>query len=129
MKRLTAIAALASATLLGACVQPQPYQPVMSGPVVVAPTRVCDTSIRVINQSNYVVHQLYFSHSSLGSWGNDQLGANVLPPGRAMNYRLNNPGNYDFRIVWNNGRAAEIRQINVCVASQIIVTNGGLSAR
>jgi len=126
MKRMTAIAALASATLLGACVPPQPYVQ----PVVVAPgPRVCDTSIRVVNESNSVVQQLYFSHSSLGSWGADQLGANVLYPGRSVNYRLNNPGNYDFRVVWNNGRASEIRQINVCVASRIIVTNRGLSAQ
>lgn len=125
MKRMTAIAALASATLLGACVPPQPYVQ----PVVVAPTRVCDTSIRVVNESNYVVQQLYFSHSSLGSWGADQLGANVLYPGRSVSYRLNNPGNYDFRVVWNNGRASEIRQINVCVASRITVTNRGLSAQ
>jgi hypothetical protein len=125
MKRLTAIAALAGATLLGGCVQPQPYVQ----PVMVAPTRVCDTSIQVMNQSNYTVQQLFFSHSSLGSWGADQLGANILPPGRAANYRLTNPGNYDFRIVWNNGRASEIRQINVCAASRIIVTNRGLSAQ
>lgn len=125
MKRLTAIAALASAALLGACVPPQPYVQ----PVVAAPPRVCDTSIRVVNESSSVVQQLYFSHSSLGSWGADQLGANVLYPGRSVNYRLNNPGSYDFRIVWNNGRASEIRQINVCVASRIIVTNRGLSAQ
>lgn len=125
MMRLKAIAALAGATFLGACVPPQQvYQP-----VAVAPTRVCDTSMQVVNQSNYVVQQLYFSHSSLGSWGADQLGANVLPPGRAASYRLNNAGNYDFRIVWNNGRASEIRQVNVCVASRIIVTNRGLSAQ
>lgn len=126
MKKLTAIAALASATLLAACVPPQPYvQPVMVAPV----QRVCDTSIRVINESNAIVRELYFSHSSLGSWGADQLGANVIYPGRSMSYRLTNPGNYDFRVVWNNGRATEIRQINVCVASQIIVTNRGISAR
>ncbi len=125
MKRLTAIAALACATLLGACVPPQPYVQ----PVMVAPTQVCDTSIRVINESNYVVERLFFSHSSLGTWGADQLGAAVLYPGRSVSYRLNNPGDYDFRVVWAGGRATEIRQINVCVASQIIVTNRGLSAR
>ena len=124
MKRLTAIAALASATLLGACVQ----QPNYVRPVVVAPPRGCDTSMRVVNESNAVVHRLYFSHSSLGSWGNDQLGASVLYPGRAVSYRLTNPGEYDFRVVWNNGRATEIRRINVCVARQITVTNRGLSA-
>jgi hypothetical protein len=36
---------------------------------MVAPAQVCDTSFRVTNESNYVVQQLYFSHSSLGAWG------------------------------------------------------------
>ncbi|MBS7809876.1 hypothetical protein [Roseococcus pinisoli] len=127
MKRLTAIAALAGATLLAGCVQPQPYvQPVMVAPM--APARVCDTSFRVVNNSSYIVNQLYFSHSSLGSWGADQLGASMLYPGRYVNYRASNPGAYDFRVVWNNGRAAEIRGVNLCVASQITVTNAGLRA-
>ncbi|TCH96787.1 hypothetical protein EJV46_19640 [Roseococcus sp. SYP-B2431] len=126
MKRIAAIAALASATLLGACVAPQPY----GQTVVVAPApRVCDTSFRVVNESGAVVQQLYFSHSSLGSWGADQLGASVLYPGRYVNYRANNPGNYDFRIVWSNGRASELRQVNICVASRITVTSRGLSAQ
>lgn len=128
MKKLTAIAALAGATLLGGCVQPQAYvQPMAMVPV--APVQqVCDTSFRVMNNSSRVVHSLYFSHSSQGNWGADQLGASMLYPGRYVNYRANNPGAYDFRIVWNNGRTAEIRRVNLCVASQITVTNAGLRA-
>lgn len=126
MKRLTAIAALAGAALLGGCVQPSPYgQPVVAAP---AP-RVCDTSFRVVNNSSFVVERLFFSHSSLNAWGADQLGASVLYPGRYVNYRATNAGYYDFRIVWNNGRAAELRRVDICVASQITVTNGGLSAQ
>lgn len=75
------------------------------------------------------VMQLFFSHSNLSSWGVDQLGANVLPPRRVATYRANNAGNYDFRIVWSNGRAAELRRVNICAASQIVVTNSGMFAR
>jgi hypothetical protein len=45
-----------------------------------------------------------------------------------VNYRAANTGAYDFRVVWTNGRAAEIRQVNVCRASRITVTDRGLIA-
>lgn len=92
------------------------------------PRASCDTSFRVVNASTMVVERLYFSHASLGQWGADQLGTNVLPPGRAMNFRAANTGAYDFRVVWANGRPAELRGVNVCAASTITVTNSGLRA-
>jgi hypothetical protein len=112
----------AAALLLSAC-QEQPAQR-----VVTVPTQACDTSFRVSNQSSGTVERLYFSHSSQGAWGADQLGRSVLPPGRFVNYRAANAGAYDFRVVWTNGRAAEIRQVNVCRASRITVTDRGLIA-
>jgi hypothetical protein len=130
MKRLTAIAALASATVLAACVPPQQTytysQPVYVAP---APVQVCDTSVRVTNRSSNVVEQLYFSHSAIQTWGADQLGASVLYPGQHVDYRMNNAGNYDFRVIWAGGRESQIRGINVCTASEVIVTNRGISAR
>lgn len=115
---------LLPAALLGlaACVPPQQ--------MMMTPQQVsgCDTSFRVVNQSSGTVERLYFSHASLGSWGNDQLGQNVLPPGRSASYRAANAGYYDFRVVWQNGRSSELRGINVCQASTIMVTNRGLSA-
>jgi len=125
MIRRHALGALgAAALLLGACTE-QPRQVV----VVQQPARqTCDTTFRIVNNSGATVERLYFSHSSLGGWGNDQLGAEVLPPGRVKTYRASNTGNYDFRVVWTNGRATELRGVNVCRASQITVTNGGLIA-
>lgn len=115
-----AVAGLA-ALALGACT-PQAQN------VVVVPSQACDTSFRVVNNSSLTVRSLYFSHSSLAGWGNDQLGSSVLAPGRFVNYRAANTGNYDFRVVWTNGQAAELRGVNVCRASQITVTNRGLAA-
>jgi len=116
LRRLLPAAALLA---LAACAPPQQ--------VVMAP-QGCDTSFRVVNQSSGTVERLYFSHASFGSWGNDQLGQNVLPPGRSASYRAANTGYYDFRVVWQNGQASELRGVNVCQAGTILVTNRGLSA-
>lgn len=127
MKKALASLAVLGALLTAGCVQ----QPAAVQPVVVAPTRpvvACDTRFRVVNNSGLTVAQLFFSHSALSAWGNDQLGTAVLPPGRFVNYQARNAGNYDFRVVWTNGRSAELRQVNICAASQIIVTNNGLRA-
>jgi hypothetical protein len=107
---------------LGACQQQAVQQ------VVTVPSQVCDTSFRVVNQSSGTVGQFFFSHSSLSSFGADQLGSSVLPPGRAVNYRAANAGNYDFRAVWTNGRRADLMGVNICRASQITVTDRGLIA-
>lgn len=112
---------------VSACAPQTVYVP---QPAYVAPPQAqgCDTRFQVVNNSSLTVAQLFFSHESLNSWGVDQLGQNVLPPGRAASYRANNAGGYDFRIVWQNGRAAELRRIDICRASRIVVTNRGLYA-
>ena len=126
-RKLFALFAAAGAGTLAACAPQTVYVP---QPVPVAPAPVaCDTRFQVVNNSSMTVMQLFFSHSSISNWGVDQLGQNVLPPGRVWNYRASNAGNYDFRIVWQNGRAAELRRVNICAASRIIVTNSGLYAQ
>jgi hypothetical protein len=122
-RRLLPAVVLAAAALGLAACQQQPAQQ-----VVVVPSQACNTAFRVSNQSSGTVAQLFFSHSSLSGWGTDQLGQAVLQPGRFVNYRAANAGNYDFRVVWANGRASELRGVNVCRASQITVTNSGLIA-
>jgi hypothetical protein len=123
MMRRRLVPLLGMVGLLAACVDQQPQRQ-----VVVVPSQACNTAFRVVNNSSATVERLYFSHSSLGGWGADQLGSSVLPPGRMVSYRAANTGNYDFRVVWRNGRAAELRRVNVCAASQITVTNNGLYA-
>ncbi len=119
MRLLLAPGLLAAGLLLGACT-PDARQPVTSGPAV------CDTSMRFVNNSSNTVLSLYYSHSSLSGWGPDRLGSNVMRPGQSSSVRLANAGNYDFRVVWDNGRTAEVRQVNVCRAGRITVTNAGL---
>ncbi len=125
MRRSTALIAPLAALFLAACQPQQPQMIVVEQP----PTRACDTRFRVTNYSSQTVAQLFFSHSSQSNWGADQLGASVLPPGRHVNYAAANAGDYDFRVVWVSGRAAELRRVNICAASEISVTDAGLRAR
>ncbi len=127
-----ALAVLGSVGLAG-CVAPQPtigQAAQFVQPVVVQPQRqVCDTRFQVVNQSGLTVREFYFSHSSLSSFGTDQLGQRVLQPGQAMTFVAANPGNYDFRAVWVNNRRADLMRVNVCQASRIAITNRGMVAQ
>ncbi len=89
----------------------------------------CDTRFSIANQSSAVVEQFYFGPSSNPNWGADQLGRNVLPQGRSLNYQAARGGMYDFKVIWSNGRTAEIRQVDICRASRITVTDRGLIAQ
>lgn len=125
---LPAILALMGAAVVSACAPQTVYVPT---PVGVAPTPVpsCDTRFQVVNNSSRTVLTLQYSHSSLANWGVDQLGQNVIAPGRVWNARAANVGNYDFRITWVGGGAAELRNVNICRASRIYVTNRGMYAQ
>ncbi len=126
---LPAAMALMGAAAVTACAPQTVYVP---QPVAVAPAPIrqaCDSRFQVVNNSSRTVLTLQYSHASLSSWGPDMLGQNVLRPGQVWTTRARNAGNYDFRITWAGGGAAELRQVNICAASQIIVTNRGLLAR
>lgn len=86
----------------------------------------CDTTMRFVNNSSNTVMQLFFNPSRIPSWGPDRLGANVLRPGQSFTMRLAHEEPYDFRIVWDNGGASEMRHTEICRISRIVVTNDGL---
>ncbi|UFN49037.1 hypothetical protein LPC08_24120 [Roseomonas sp. OT10] len=106
---------------LPACVQPVVVQQV---PVQAS----CDTTFRLTNNSNTTIREFYFSHASQGRWGADQLGENVLGPGQSSSYRAANTGLYDFRVVWTDGSAAEVRGIDICRAARITASGRRLYA-
>jgi hypothetical protein len=127
-RKILALFAVLGAGAVSACAPQTVYVPQPGFvPAPVVPS--CDTRFQVVNRSSLTVMQLFFSHASRNDWGVDQLGANVLPPGRVWNYTAANAGAYDFRVVYQNGRAAELRRVDICRASRIVVTNGGLYAQ
>ena len=128
-RKLFALLAVLGAGTLAACAPQTVYVP---QPTYVAPApslQGCDTRFTVVNNSSRPVYSLQYSHASRNDWGPDQLGQAMIPPGGAWNARAANAGAYDFRITWNGGGAAELRNINICRASRIYVTNRGMYAQ
>lgn len=126
-RKFLALFALMGAAAVSACAPQTVYVP---APVGVAPMPMgCDTRFQVVNNSSRAIYSLQYSHASRSDWGVDQLGQNMIPVGGVWNARAANAGAYDFRITWNGGGAAELRNVNICAASQIFVTNRGMYAR
>jgi hypothetical protein len=116
--------ALLAAPFLLALAGCNPQQAAMPATGAVA----CNTRFDVANATNLPVRELYFSHSSQSSFGRDQLGSSMIPPGRGMRFVAANPGSYDFRAVMTNGRVFELYRVNICAVSRVTVTPTGLAA-
>jgi hypothetical protein len=86
----------------------------------------CDTHFQVINQTDQAVREIYIDPSSNPEWTVDRLGANVLQPGETFNVTGADPILYDIKVVMMNNASDELRQVNVCQLSRVLVTTTGL---
>ena len=93
-----------------------------------AQAQSCDTSFKLQNSSGATINEFYYNPANNSNWGPDRLGEGVLNAGRSRSWATARGGNYDFRVVWDNGSSAEIRAIDICATSTIIATRGSLSA-
>jgi hypothetical protein len=89
----------------------------------------CDTSFTFHNLSSFTVNEFYFDRSANPNWTRDELGAGVLPAGRSQRFRAAYAGLYDFRAVLANGRAVELRRADICVITDVTLTDNGMTAR
>ncbi len=73
-------------------------------------------SFSFINSSGYTIRELYVSSSRQSSWGHDRLGQYVLQSGQNIWIPLSGAGGcyVDVRVVYNNGRAQEARNVETC---------------
>ena len=78
------------------------------------------------NNSRYVIRELYFETSENDQWGPDRLGRNVLPVGQT--FRLTNiiAGEYDMKLVDEDGDVCELYNIMVCGNGTYNITNENL---
>lgn len=79
-----------------------------------------DPSFRLNNRSDHTIMEVYVTSSQVQNWGQDLLGANVLPPGQSFIVRLpNGQCVNDIRLVAEGGRAVERMRINTCDLTDI----------
>ena len=61
-----------------------------------------DTMLIIRNHSGRTIQQIYVSADESDTWGLDQLGFSVLPPGSEIAFSIE-PGFYDVKIVTSRG--------------------------
>lgn len=88
----------------------------------------CDTRFNFENRSSRTVVEFYFDRSSRPDFTRDELGDDVLPPGRRMQFSAMYSEPYDIRAVLDNGQRFDLYRINICRITTVTLTNNGLSA-
>jgi hypothetical protein len=77
--------------------------------------KMANPSFNLRNDADVEVREVYASPTTADDWGRDRLGDDMLRAHGRMTIRLP-PGEcqYDLRIVWDDGRSEERRDVNLC---------------
>jgi hypothetical protein len=80
------------------------------------------------NHSATAVEQLYLAPAATRQWGPDVLRGGGLASQASMPLRFPAEGAYTLRIVWVDGRAAELPGVAACEVRRIDILGQGLRA-
>ncbi len=72
------------------------------------------SQIQIHNQSSWTINELYLSPTSVEEWGPDQLGENVVEPGQYVDFSSVPCGDYDIRLVDEDGDVCIVRDVRLC---------------
>lgn len=78
-------------------------------------------SFNLVNHGRAPIREVYVSSARDTHWGEDRLGADILPPGRHLEVRLPQGDCVnDVRIVWMDGRNEERRATDTCRLTNLV---------
>jgi len=87
----------------------------------------CGGEVRLRNAGSVAVEQAYISQAGSANWGRDLLAPGTLPPGAERVVQAV-PGRNAVRIVFANGRAAEMAALDVCATPNLRIQPAELLA-
>ena len=78
------------------------------------PTVASSGVVRINNRTMWDIYQLYLSSSSDSSWGDDLLGWSTWNSGDSLDLTTSGCGNYDLKMVDEDGDVCEVTEIYMC---------------
>jgi hypothetical protein len=84
------------------------------------------SSATLYNQSRWDIHRLFISPTHESHWGPDQLGKYVLESGASFTLTGIACGNYDVKLVDEDGEECVVPEVSICGEEQAVVTNDDL---
>lgn len=87
-----------------------------------------DRHVRIINDTEHTMEHFYASNIDRRSWEEDILGQSVLTPGQSVNINIDDGTGhcaFDFKAVFDDGKALYRHAVNVCNITSYRYTQGG----
>lgn len=84
-------------------------------------------SATLANASGQPIEQVYLARAG-EAWGRDLVAPGEVPPGGTLPLRFAVEGSHAVRVVWANGRAAELQGVEACRMARITVRDAELQA-
>lgn len=80
--------------------------------------------LKIVNKSEYDIHELYVSSTKSRKWGPDQLGKDVtIDAGETFTLKDIPAGRYDLKVVDEDGTECELENVNFATAKVWTVTS------
>ena len=71
-------------------------------------------TVKIINQSKWEIHHIYFGSTSDDTWGDDYLGEEVLTKGDSLTLSEIECGDYDIKVVDEDGDECVVEAVSLC---------------
>ena len=71
-------------------------------------------TVKIINQSNWEIHEIYLSSSDDRHWGPDQLDDEILAKGESLTLTNIGCDLYDIKVVDEDGDECVIEEVDLC---------------
>jgi uncharacterized membrane protein YgcG len=94
-----------------------------AGPAAPPPERAAGNAA-LLNATPRTIVEVYVSPAAADQWGDNWLGSNQLPAGRAVTVRLAGGCRQDVRVVYDNRSAEERHNLDLCVHAEIRIRPG-----
>jgi len=86
------------------------------------PAPVCPGTFTLVNQSGRAIEQLYAGSAR------DLLEPGIMAPGLRRSFQATGPNAALLRVVFVDGRAAELGPVNLCILPLVVVSQAGMQA-
>lgn len=83
------------------------------------PSRPPESQVTFRNDSAWDISELYFSRTASNDWGKEQLGKHVVRPGDSFTLSQIPCGNYDVKLVDEDGDECDISAVSLCAESHV----------
>lgn len=96
--------------------------PLLAACATPGPERACAGAFTLTNQGGREIEQLYAGGQE------DLLEPYSMPSGGQRSFYAANPGAARLRVVFTDGRAAELGPVNLCGLPRVVINSAGISA-